>query len=91
MMADHAERTNLRERFIEHVTNSRIQDYSHEHRMIWPSFVHVVTALRYDIPLPYTEYDNDLEMLAKQYFDFRKTKYQILSQRAPSHSDFYQN
>lgn len=91
MLADYAERTKLQERFIEHIANSRIRDHNHKHKMIWPSFVHVVTALRYDIPLPYTEYDNDLEILAKQYFDFRKNKYQIMSQRAPEHRDFYQN
>jgi tryptophan halogenase len=91
MMADHAEKTKLRERFIEHVTNSRTRDYSHGHRMLWPSFVHVLTALRYDIPLPYTEYDSNLETLAKHYFDFCKTKYQILSQRAPGYSEYYQN
>ena len=89
MMADHAEKTHLKERFVEHVHQSRIRDYSHQIRMLWPRFVHVVTALRYDIPLPYTEYDQDLEILAKHYFEFTKAKYQILSRRAPEHSEYY--
>jgi hypothetical protein len=90
-MGDFAERTKLREQFIEHICESRKRDYSVNDRTLWPSSVHVVTALRYDIPLPYTEYDTDLEILAKNYFEFNKTKYQILSNRAPHYSDYYQH
>jgi hypothetical protein len=89
-LGDFAEKTKLKERFIAHICESRKRDYSFNERMIWPSSVHVVTALRYDIQLPYIEYDNNLEELAKNYFEFNKTKYQILSNLAPQYNEYYQ-
>ncbi len=89
LIADFAEQTKLKDRFIEHVVAGRKRDYKNPETYLWKTWTHTILAARYGIKLPPINYTEDLEVLAKKYFEFNKFKYQILSNRAPLLDEYY--
>lgn len=88
-IADFAERTKLKERFIEHVIAGRKRNNEHPKYFLWKTWTHLILAARYGIEIPNTNYTTDMETLAKKYFEFNKFKYDIMSANAPELSEYY--
>ncbi len=89
MIADFAERTHLKERFVEHVVATRKRDYKNPETYLWKTWTHTILAARYGIALPTTQYTDDLAEMAKKYFEFNKFKYHMMTNRAPSLGEYY--
>lgn len=88
-IADFAEKTKLKERFVEHVIASRRRDVKQSESFLWKPWTHVTLAARYGIALPHTEYTPELAEMCKRYFEFNKSKYNVLSNLAPTLSEYY--
>jgi len=87
LMADVAEKTYLKEQFIEHIVNTRKRDFNNQQKFLWKSWTHVALAVRYGIKLP--DVDLSLAPLAKQYFNFNKTRCLTIANRAPTLNEYY--
>ena len=88
IIADVAKQTNLEERFVNHIQETRKRDYISQQRFLWKSWTHVILASRYGIKIP--DVDLLLAPLAKKYFEFSKSRHETMAQLAPELSEYYQ-
>ena len=90
LMADVADKTKLRDRFIEHIVSTRKRDVMTSSKYLWPVWSHILVALRNNVPVPDIEVSNDIANLAIKYFEFQKYKYVLKSKLAPTEKEFYE-
>lgn len=89
LMAQVAEDTNLKQRWIDHVVGRRQNYFSTRHQYLFPTRVHIGIAVRYGIDLPLMDVDPRYYSAVNRYFEDINDRGLKLSQSAPTSSEYY--
>ena len=89
LMAEVAEQTNLKERFLDHIEQIRKRDFANQQNFLWRPWTYVTLAMRYGIRLP--DVDLSLAPIGQKFFELNKLRCKAMSDQAPSIHEYYPN